>query len=189
MARVGIIVDDAYEDAELRVPYDRLRADGHDVQIIGVEAGKTVHGKRGDSITTQVGIADISSHELDALVIPGGYSPDRLRTNVRMVGLTRDMFDSGKPVAAICHAGWMLVEADIVDNRTVTSWPSIKTDLINAGARWIDRDVVEDANLITSRHPGDLGAFCAAIERQLSGGAPARMPPPLVPEATTHVPR
>lgn len=163
MARVGIIVDDAYEDAELRVPYDRLRADGHDVQIIGVEAGKTVHGKRGDSITTQVGIADISSHELDALVIPGGYSPDRLRTNVRMVGLTRDMFDSGKPVAAICHAGWMLVSADILKGRKATSFFSIKDDLKAAGADWQDAEVVVDGNLITSRKPDDLPAFCRAI--------------------------
>jgi protease I len=100
-------------------------------------------------------------------VIPGGYSPDHLRGSLPMVKLTRDMYIADKPVAAVCHGPWMLVEADVLDDKTVTSWPTIRTDLINAGARWVDREVVEDGHLITSRKPDDLEAFSAAILRQL----------------------
>ena len=140
--------------------------------IIGQQAGKELKGKQGkEKIKADRAIDQVGAGEFDALVIPGGYSPDHLRTNLKMVGLTRELFNAGKPVAAICHAGWMLVEADIADGRTVTSWPSIKTDLINAGARWVDREVVEDENLITSRNPEDLDAFSAALLRQIEQGA------------------
>ncbi len=183
MAKVAFIVDEMFEDSEFRVPYDRVKAAGHEAVIVGVEAGKRIAGKKGkEKIETEVSIADVSHDDFDALVIPGGYSPDHLRTNIKMVGLTRELFNAGKPVAAICHAGWMLVEADIADGRTVTSWPSIKTDLINAGARWVDREVVEDDNLITSRKPADLEAFTSALLRQLEPGAErapaARKPAP-----------
>jgi len=180
MAKVAFIVDEMFEDSEFRVPYDRVKAAGHEAVIVGVEAGKPISGKKGkEKIEAEVAIGDVSHEDFDALVIPGGYSPDHLRTNIKMVGLTRELFNAGKPVAAICHAGWMLVEADIADGRTVTSWPSIKTDLINAGARWVDREVVEDDNLITSRKPADLEAFTSALLRQLEPGAdraPARKP-------------
>ena len=178
MGRVAMIVDEMFEDSELRVPYDRLTAAGHEVVIVGRERGKQLSGKRGEeTVTTDRAIHDVSASQFDALVIPGGYSPDRLRTDRKMVALTRDLFKAGKPVAAVCHAGWMLVEADIADGHTVTSWPSIKTDLINAGARWVDREVVEDGNLITSRKPDDLPAFSDAILRQLDG----RIPKPVQP--------
>ncbi len=187
MAKVAFIVDEMFEDSEFRVPYDRVKAAGHEAVIVGVEAGKRIAGKKGkEKIETEVSIADVSHDDFDALVIPGGYSPDHLRTNIKMVGLTRELFNAGKPVAAICHAGWMLVEADIADGRTVTSWPSIKTDLINAGARWVDREVVEDDNLITSRKPDDLEAFTSALLRQLEPGAergPAARKPATVSEA------
>jgi protease I len=172
MAKVAFIVDDMFEDSEFRVPYDRVQQAGHEAVIVGIEAGKLLSGKKGkEKIKTERAVADVSADQFDALVIPGGYSPDHLRTSMKMVGLTRELFNAGKPVAAICHAGWMLVEADIADGRTVTSWPSIKTDLINAGARWVDREVVEDENLITSRNPQDLEAFSAALLRQLEHGA------------------
>lgn len=178
MARIAMLLDDMFEDAEFRVPYDRLRGAGHEVVIVGREAAKQVAGKKGkERVTTEVAAADVSAAEFDAVVIPGGYSPDRLRTDVKMVGLTRDTFLQGKPLAAVCHAPWMLAEADVADGRTVTSWPSIRTDLINAGARWVDREVVEDGNLITSRKPDDLEAFCAAILRQLEGRIPGRASP------------
>jgi protease I len=178
MSRVAMIVDEMFEDSEMRVPYDRLKAAGHEVVVIGREGKKRLSGKRGkETVTTDQAIDDVSANQFDALVIPGGYSPDHLRTNRKMVALTRDLFKAGKPVAAVCHAGWMLVEADIADGRTVTSWPSIKTDMINAGARWVDREVVEDKNLITSRKPDDLPAFCDAIERQLEGRIPSSMQP------------
>ncbi|ABS25026.1 type 1 glutamine amidotransferase domain-containing protein [Anaeromyxobacter sp. Fw109-5] len=174
MARIAFIVDDMFEDSELRVPYDRLRDAGHEVIVVGLEQGKRIEGKqKKEKLTVERAAKDVRAQELDALVIPGGYSPDHLRTSIDMVRLTRDMFVAGKPVAAVCHGPWMLVEADAIDGRTVTSWPSLKTDLINAGARWVDREVVEDGNLITSRNPGDLAAFSSAILRQLERAAEA----------------
>jgi len=119
-------------------------------------------------------VKDVSANEFDALVIPGGYSPDKLRMSRPMVAFTRAFFDQGKLVAAVCHGPWMLVEADVAEGRTVTSWPSIRTDLINAGARWVDREVVEDGNLITSRKPDDLPAFSQAILRRLEERAGER---------------
>ena len=178
MARVAFIVDEMFEDSEFRVPYDRLRTAGHEVAIIGREAGKQLQGKKNkETIKTERSISEVSADAFDALVIPGGYSPDKLRMDPKIVALTRDIFKAGKPLAAICHAGWMLVEADVARGRTVTSWPSIKTDLINAGARWVDRELVEDGNLITSRKPDDLPAFTDAILRQLEGRAPDRLKP------------
>ncbi len=174
MARIAFIADDMFEDSELRVPWDRLREAGHETVLVGLEKGKEIHGKRGkERFTTEGAAADVTSGDFDALVVPGGYSPDRLRTSMDMVRLVRTMFTDGKMVAAVCHGPWMLVEADALDGKTVTSWPSIKTDLINAGARWVDREVVEDGNLVTSRKPDDLEAFSSAILRRLSGEAGA----------------
>ena len=173
MGRVAMIVDEMFEDSELRVPYDRLTAAGHEVVIVGREARKALSGKRGkETVTPDEGIDEVSASQFDALVIPGGYSPDRLRTDERMVALTRACAQAGKPVAAVCHAGSLLIEAGIASGRTVTSWQSIRTDLINAGARWVDDEVVEDGNLITSRKPDDLPAFCDALLRQLDGCIP-----------------
>jgi protease I len=165
--RVAFIVDDLFEDSEFQVPYDRVRQAGHEAVIIGLEADKKLKGKKGAQVTTQIAARDVSAEDFDALVIPGGYSPDHLRSDPSMVELTREMYEAGKPVAAICHAGWMLAEADIASGRTVTSWPSIKTDLVNAGANWVDREVVQDDNLITSRKPDDLPAFTNALLEQL----------------------
>lgn len=179
MSRIAFIVDNEFEDSEFRVPYDRLKAEGHECVIVGHQAGQKLTGKKGkEAIETEQAIEHLHADQVDALVIPGGYSPDHLRTNLKMVGFVRDMFNANKPVAAVCHAGWMLVEADVADGRTVTSWPSIRTDLINAGARWVDREVVEDGNLITSRRPADLEAFTSAIARQLKQGVSERVPRP-----------
>ena len=179
MSKIAVLVDEMFEDSEFRVPYDRLRAAGHEVDIVGLEAGREVEGKKHEEkITIEKAAADVSARDYDALVIPGGYSPDHLRASIDAVRLTRDMAKANKPVAAVCHAPWMLVEADIADGRQVTSWPSIKTDLINAGAKWVDREVVVDGNIITSRKPDDLVAFSDAILRQLGDarrtGAPGR---------------
>lgn len=168
MAKVAFILDQMYEDSEFRVPYDRVKEAGHQPVVIGLEAGKRLEGKSGgDTVTTETAIADVASDEFAALVIPGGYSPDKIRTDAKMVQLTKDIYGSGKPVAAICHAGWMLAEAGIIKGKTVTSWPSIKTDLKNAGAEWVDQEVVEDGNLITSRKPDDLEAFTKALLSQI----------------------
>jgi protease I len=168
MAKVAFIVDEMFEDSEFQVPYERVKEAGHEALIVGLEKGKKLTGKKGKvSITTEASATEVSSDEFDALVIPGGYSPDKIRTNNHMVEITRKIFEQSKPVAAICHAGWMLAEADIARGKTMTSWPSIKTDLINAGANWIDQEVVEDGNLITSRKPDDLDAFTKALLAQL----------------------
>lgn len=168
MAKVAFILDQMYEDSEFRVPYDRVKEAGHEAVVIGLEAGKKLEGKSGgDTVTTEKAIGDVSADEFDALVIPGGYSPDKIRTDAKMVQLTEAIHRAGKPVAAICHAGWMLAEADIIKSKTVTSWPSIKTDLVNAGAEWVDQEVVEDGNLITSRRPDDLDAFTKALLSQI----------------------
>jgi protease I len=176
MARVAVVVDEMFEESELLVPCDLLKQAGHEVVIVGRETGKWIEGMHGrESITTARGVREVTAHDFDALVVPGGYSPDHLRVDPLVVDLVREMFEAGKPVAAICHAGSLLVEAGVVEDRTVTSWPSIRTDLVNAGAHWIDQDVVEDGPLITSRRPDDLPAFCEAVLRQLEGRIPERI--------------
>ena len=168
MAKIAFIVDEMFEDSEFRFPYDRVKEAGHEPVIIGLEKGKKLEGKKGkETITTEAAIDDMPADEFDGLVIPGGYSPDKIRTNPKMVEFTRSIYKAGKPLAAICHAGWMLAEADIIKGVTVTSWPSIKTDLINAGAEWVDQEVVEDGNLITSRKPDDLEAFTKTLLSQI----------------------
>jgi protease I len=138
------------------------------VTVIGTEAGKEVTGKKGEeSFTPEVTPDQVSPSDFDALVIPGGHAPDKLRMHDGVVKFVEGMFGADKPVAAICHAGSLLVEADAVRGRTVTSWPSVRTDLVNAGAEWVDREVVEDGNLITSRKPDDLDAFTAAVLARL----------------------
>ncbi len=168
MAKVAFIMDEVFEDAEFKVPYERVKELGHQPVVVGLEKGKKLEGKKGkETITTDASIDDVSVDEFDALVIPGGYSPDKIRTNPKMIEFTRGIFHADKPVAAICHAGWVLAEADLVRGKTVTSWPSIKTDLVNAGAQWVDQEVVEDGNLITSRKPDDLEAFSKTLLAQL----------------------
>lgn len=184
MSRIAILVDRMFEDSEFRVPYDRLRAAGHDVDIVGLEAAARLVGKAGkEHVTTARAVRDVSETEYDALVIPGGYSPDHLRTDLDAVRFTRQMALAHKPVAAVCHGPWLLIEADVTDGRLLTSWRSLRTDLLNAGARWIDREVVVDGNIITSRKPADLEAFSEAILHQLAEGVPERAEPVLETEA------
>jgi protease I len=189
MSKIAILVDRMFEDSELSVPLDRLRAAGHQVDLVGQSAGVEVTGKQGkERVRIDKAVRDVTAQDYDALVIPGGYSPDHLRMNIDAVRFTRAMALAGKPVAAVCHAPWMLIEADVTDDRMVTSWPSVRTDLLNAGARWVDREVVEDGNIITSRKPDDLPAFCDAILRQLAEGVPERAKPALAPGGTSERP-
>ena len=168
MARIAFVLANDFEDSEFRVPYDRVVAAGHEVTVIGKEKGETVAGKKGkESYTTEAAPHDVDPGTFDALVVPGGYSPDKLRTDPAIVDLVRKVSDAGKPVAAVCHAGSLLIEARLVKGRRVTSWPSIRTDLENAGADWVDEQVVEDGNLITSRKPDDLEAFSSALLARL----------------------
>ena len=164
MAKVAMPVGEDFEDSEFRVPYDRLTQAGHEVVVIGTEQGAEIRGKKGTATATVDQTADaVETEDFDALVIPGGYSPDHLRMDADVVDFVRRFVDTGKPVAAICHGPQLLIEADVVEGRELTSWPSVRTDLENAGATWIDEEVVEDGNLITSRSPDDLDPFCEAI--------------------------
>ncbi len=169
MARIAIPLAADFEDQEFDSPRTFLTEHDHQVDVIGMEADTELEGKRGNVRTTpDRSIGDVSLDDYDAVVIPGGYSPDKLRTDQRMVDFTREAVERGMPVAAVCHAGSLLIEAGVVTGRTLTSWPSIRTDLINAGADWVDEEVVVDGNLITSRNPDDLPAFNKAILDALS---------------------
>ncbi|RJQ82002.1 type 1 glutamine amidotransferase [Pseudonocardiaceae bacterium YIM PH 21723] len=163
MARVAFLMDAMFEDQEFQDPYNSVRDAGHEAVIVGLSADKQLTALHGTEAKTDRAVEDVSADEFDAVVIPGGYSPDRIRLSDDMVRLVRQANDSNKPIAAICHAGWMLAEANVVRDRTVTSWPSIRTDLVNAGARWVDQETCVDGNLLTSRNPGDLPAFCAML--------------------------
>jgi protease I len=145
-----------------------LREEGAQVFVVGPKAGETYKSKEGYPAKADKSAEEISADEIDAVIIPGGYAPDRMRRHEAMVKLVREAAQKGKIVAAICHGGWMLAEADVVRGRTVTSFFAIKTDLINAGANWVDKEVVRDGNIITSRVPSDLPAFMRTIIEALA---------------------
>lgn len=170
MARVAVVLAPDFEDPEFTEPRDALVHAGHTVDVIGTEAGAELTGKRGDaSVTTDLAVGDADAGEYDALLVPGGYSPDKLRTDADIVDFVRTVAGADLPVAAICHAGSLLIEAELVDGKRLTSWPSIRTDLVNAGAEWVDEEVVIDGRLITSRNPDDIPAFNTALLDALAG--------------------
>jgi protease I len=168
MAIVAFVVGPDFEDSELRVPYDALRAAGHTVELLGAKAGETLHGKKGkEKVQTDAAASQRDPALYDALVIPGGYSPDHLRTEDDVVHFVRGFVDTGRLVAAICHGPQLLIETDAIEGKHMTSWRSIKTDLENAGVSWVDEEVVVDGPLVTSRKPDDLPAFTRAILERL----------------------
>ena len=168
MARIAFVVGADFEDSEFRVPYQALVDAGHTVEILGAVAGVEVFGKKHqEMVRIETAAGDADPRGYDALVIPGGGSPDHLRTDPGVVRFVKQMVEDRKLVAAVCHGPQLLIEADVVRDRTLTSWPSVKTDLLNAGAHWVDTDVTIDGHLITSRRPADLPAFTAAIESHL----------------------
>lgn len=160
--RVAILAEDVYEDLELWYPYYRLKEAGADVVVLGT-GKETYESKHGYPVQADTPVDEVSPDDFDAVVIPGGYSPDKMRRHPPMIDFVRDTDAAGKIVAFICHAGWVPVSAGIVEGRTVTSFFSIKDDMVNAGANWVDREVVRDGNLISSRTPDDLPAFCRTI--------------------------
>ena len=167
MAKVAFVATSDFEDSELTHPRDGLVDAGHEVVIVGTETGE-ITGKKGDAtVTVDATPADVSVDDFDALVVPGGYSPDKLRLDDDVVAFVRGFFEAEKPVAAICHAGQLLTQAEVVKGRTMTSWPSVRMELELAGANWVDKEVVEDGNLITSRNPSDLDAFTATLLERL----------------------
>jgi protease I len=158
--RIACVLDVDYEDAEFKQPYDAFRKAGHQVTIIGLAAGKELRGKRGTvTVKAEAGIDQVRPEQFDALFIPGGYSPDHLRADPRMVAFTKAFFDAEKPVFAICHGPQLLITARVVKGRTMTAWKTIQDDLQQVGAKVVDKEVVVDRNLVTSRQPSDIPAF------------------------------
>jgi protease I len=155
-----------YEDLELWYPKIRLEEEGASCTVAGL-GEKTYQGKRGYPVTPDATVEEVESNDFNALVIPGGYAPDILRRYARVLQLTREIHDAGKPIAFICHAGWVPISAGIVKGRRGTSVGAIKDDLVNAGMAWEDSPVVVDGNLISSRTPADLPDFCRALIRAL----------------------
>lgn len=169
MARIAVVIDSDFEDSEFDQPARCLEEAGHTLTLIGRKRGQEVEGKRHESrVTVECTPSDVAADDFDALLIPGGYSPDRLRTDEDIVGFVRAFHTSGKLIAAVCHGPSLLVDADAVRGHRLTSWPSIRRDLTNAGGDVVDEEVVVDGNLITSRKPDDLPAFCKAILAHLS---------------------
>jgi protease I len=164
--KILILLEDLFEDLEFWYPRLRMQEQGYEVLSVAPKKG-TYHGKHGLPAEADANVDDVSAEEADALIIPGGYSPDRMRRHPAMVKLVKEVFDRGRPVAAICHGGWMLASAGLLNGKTATGFFSIRDDMENAGARWVDREVAVDGNLITSRNPQDLPAFCRAIIEQL----------------------
>ncbi len=171
---VAILAENNYQELELWYPLYRLREAGAEVIVVGPQSGETYKSKLGYPVRAQRGSAEITADDVDAIVVPGGYAPDLMRRDERLVALVRDAHAQGKVVAAICHAGWMLVSAGIAKGRRVTCFHSIKDDVIAAGGRYEDVPVVRDGNLITSRQPDDLPAFCGAVIDALREARPAR---------------
>lgn len=193
--KVAMLATDGVEQVELDTPRRALEEAGATVHLVSLKGGTIQamnHIDRADAIAVDVELVHANASDYDGLVLPGGaVNPDALRTDAAAVKFVRDFFEMDKPVAAICHAAWLLVEADMVRGRTLTSWPSLKTDIRNAGGDWVDRAVVQDDKLITSRKPEDLPQFCAklvsvlgqaaeqrAVDRNSEMSFPASDPPP-----------
>ena len=177
--KVAILVADGFEQAELTGPKEALEAAGAQTQIVSPNEGTVAgwhHYDAGDLFDVDVPLASADPASFDALLLPGGVAnPDQLRMKPEAVRFVKSFFDAGKPVAAICHGPWTLIEAGAARGRTMTSWPSIKSDLINAGAQWVDREVVTDNGLVTSRKPDDIPAFNEKmIEEFAAGGQSAK---------------
>ena len=170
--RVAFLFTDGAEQAEVTAPLEAVRKAGADVDIISLETGEVEmwkHFDKGDKITAEVAVSDADPSDYDGLVLPGGVAnPDQLRLNKDAVKFVRTYFEQDKPAGVICHGPWMLVETGVAKGRKLTSWPSLQTDLRNAGAEWVDEEVVVDNGLVTSRKPDDLPAFCAKVVEEIA---------------------
>jgi protease I len=172
--KIAFLAADGVAQVELTEPWKAIEEAGAEVELVSLEAGEIQgvnHMDKGDRFPVDKTVADADAAAYDGLVVPGGVAnPDFLRMDEEAVRFVRSFFEQGKPVGAICHGPWILVEADVVRGRTVTSWPSVRTDLKNAGARWVDEEVVVDAGLVTSRKPDDIPAFSAKLVEELAEG-------------------
>jgi len=175
---IAFLATDGVEQVELTQPWEAMKAAGAEVHLISLESGEVQgfnHLDKGDRFRVDRTVDSAKASQYDGLCLPGGVAnPDALRMNEHAVEFVRDFFEQSKPVAAICHAPWMLVEADVIDGRKLTSWPSLRTDIENAGGTWVDEEVCVDEGLVTSRKPDDLEAFCAKAIEEFSEGRHAR---------------
>jgi len=172
--KIAFLATDGFEQVELTKPWEAIKNAGAQVELVSLKAGEIQgvhHDEKGDKFKVDKTLDSVSASEYDGLVLPGGvFNPDALRMDEDAVSFVRDFFEQHKPVAAICHGPWLLVEADVVQGRRVTSWPSVSTDLKNAGAKWVDEECVCDQGLVTSRNPDDIPAFVKkAIEEFAEG--------------------
>ncbi|MFD2612255.1 type 1 glutamine amidotransferase domain-containing protein [Paenibacillus gansuensis] len=168
MSKIAFLLASEFEDSEMQVPYDQLKEAGHEAVIIGLTQGEELYGKNKTvSYQTELSIADARPMDYDAVVIPGGSSPEGLRTDEKILNFVKDINISGKPIAAICHGPQILISAKLVQGRTMTCYPPLKDDLVNAGARFVDQEAVVDGNFITSRSPQDEPAFVQEILKKL----------------------
>lgn len=177
--RIACLLDTGFEDSEFRKPYDAFTQAGHQVTVIGLEPGKELQGYRGKETTrSEKGIEEVKPDQFDALFIPGGYSPDHLRVNPKVVEFTKAFFEDERPVFAVCHGPQLLITARVWKGRRLTAWTSIQDDLRQLGAEVVDEQVVVDGNLVTSRKPDDLDAFTREslklLERQPAGAQSSR---------------
>lgn len=168
MSMIAVLIDDLFEDVEYSKPAAAFKNEGHELVHVGIKEGNVVRGKKSASeVIIDQSIEHVKVDDFDALLIPGGYSPDRLRVNEHVVKFVKEFVKSGKPVFAICHAPQLLITAKVMKGRKITGFKSIKQDIINSGAEYLDQEVVEDRNIVSSRHPGDIPEFIAASLKKL----------------------
>lgn len=167
--KILAFVDEEFEDLEMWYPVLRLRESGAQVDVVGPKGKQVYHGKYGVPLTTDYAFDEVNSKDYAGLYVPGGWAPDKLRRYPDVLRLTREFHEAGKPIAQICHAGWVLISAKIVKGYTMTSTPGIRDDLENAGAIWVDEEVVVDRNIVSGRRPPDLPAFTKAFVDVLAG--------------------
>jgi protease I len=160
--RFVAIIHQIFEDLELWYPVIRLREAGAEVVLAGEKSGNQYTGKNGVPATADIGYDDLNAEEFDGLIIPGGYAPDKMRRYPKVLEFVKQMDDAGKPIGIICHAGWVTISANILKGRKITSVGTIKDDMVNAGANWVDEQVVVDKNLVSSRTPADLPEYMKA---------------------------
>jgi protease I len=180
--RIAILATDGVEQVELTEPFEAVRGEGAEVDLISLEKGEFQgfdHLDKGKTFTADKAVKDARADDYDGLVLPGGVAnPDFLRADEDAVRFVRSFVEAKKPVGAICHGPWTLVEADVIKGRTLTSWPSLQTDIRNAGATWVDEEVHVDQGLVTSRKPDDLPAFNAKVIEEVAEGRHERAPEP-----------
>ena len=170
MRKVLILIENGFEDSEFLYPYYRFQEEGFKVDVVGLKANETYVGKYGVPMKSNLSPAEVNVDDYEAVIIPGGKAPDRMRINEGLVRIVKEAYEKGKVIAAICHGPQMLIEADILRGKKATCWKSVATDLKNAGATFIDAPVVVDGNIVTSRFPADLPKFCQETIKLLKKG-------------------